>query len=169
MTRMKLKSQTEWFVSTRDIDSKDAHTVVVYRLKSTINDATGKQSLQRLWVAARGYAGGWAFEEYSAVIFPEGDGCRIVGTDYCCPDPENFNEEDLPYLADKDYDVIASLWRKVEEIAILVEPEFGSDNLLSTLTVNVKIPKGSDSACSAHWNGNLLTQLSREWTLSLPF
>jgi hypothetical protein len=169
MARKKVKSQTEWLVSARDIDSENAHSVVVYRLKSTVDDVTGKQSLQRLWVAARGYAGRGVFEEYSAVIYPEGDGYRITGTDYCCPDPENFKEEDLPYVAAKDYDIIAALWMKVEKLAILDEPEFGSGNLLSTLTVNVKIPKGSDCACSENWNGNLLTKLSKQWPLFLHF
>jgi hypothetical protein len=169
MTRKKLKSQTEWLVKARDVDSDDAHSVVVYRLKSIIDDVTGKQSLQRLWVAARGYAGGGVFEEYSAVTYPDGDGYRIAGTDYACPDPENFKEEDLPYVAEKDYDIIASLWMKVEKLAILVEPEFGSGDWISTLTVNVKIPKGSDGACSANWNGNLLTQISSQWPLFLHF
>lgn len=164
MARTKLKSQTEWLVHAMDRGSADAHSVVVYRLKSAVDTVTGKQTLKRLWVVARGYAGGGVFEDYSAVMYPDGDGVRIVGCDYECPDPENFDEDDLPYIADKDYDVINSLWMKANKLAIEDDEHYQM-----TFTINIKIPKKSESACSQDWNGNLLIPISANWPLSLRF
>ena len=164
MARTKLKSQTEWLVHAMDRGSTDAHSVVVYRLKSAVDAVTGKQTLKRLWVAARGYAGRGDFEDYSAVMYPDGDGLRIVGCDYACPDPENFDEDDLPFIADKDYDVITSLWMKANKLTIE-----DTDHYQITFTINIKIPKKSESACSQDWNGDLLIPISDHWPLSLRF
>jgi hypothetical protein len=164
MARKKLKSQTEWLVHAMNRGSSDAHSVVVYRLKSSVDAATGEPTLQRLWVAARGYAGAGVFEDYSAVMYSDGDGLRIVGCDYASPDSENFDEDDLPYIADKDYEVIASLWRKVEKLAI-----FDLEQQAPIFTINVDMPKQLDSACSPDWNGDLLIPISDQWPLSLQF
>lgn len=164
MARKKLKSQTEWLITAMKRGSKDAHSVIVYRLHSAVDDATGVQTLKRLWVAARGYAGRGDYEDYSAVMYPNGDGYRIVGCAYSCPDPENFDEEDLPYIADRDYNVITSLWMKAGKLAIHdLEPRD------PTLTVNVEIPKRSDHAHSEGWDGDILSEISEQWPLSLQF
>lgn len=164
MARTKLKSQTEWLVRAMDPGSTYAHTVIVYRLKSAVDAVTGKQTLKRLWVAARGYAGRGDFEDYSTVMYPDGDGLRIISCPYACPDPENFDEDDLPYIADKDYDVIASLWMKVEKLAIE-----DAEDYPTILTINIKIPKKSIDACSQDWNGDLLIPISAKWPLFLRF
>lgn len=167
MARKRIRSQTEWLVNVDEAGSEDVHDVVVYRLQTAMDTETGQITLRKLWVVARGYAGGGAYEDYSGVMYPEADGHRLVGCRYACPDPENFAELEVDYLEAKDYEVIVSLWKKADRLTTYELAETWKD--ITTFTVRVPVDEGSDRACSGEWDGNLLVTVSKQWPLFLYF
>ena len=167
MARKRMRSQTEWLVNLEEAGSDEVHTVVVYRLQTAMDTETGQITLRKLWVVARGYAGGGACEAYSAVMYPEADGHRLVGCPYAYPDPDNFAELEVGYLHADDCEVIASLWQKADRLTTFELAETWGDT--STFTVKVPVDEGSDSACSGEWDGNLLVTVSEQWPLFLYF
>lgn len=166
MTRKKLRSQTEWLVNSFEPGSEFAHSVFVYRLQSSVDETTGRSTLHKLWVAARGYAGRGDYEQYSAVMFPEGDGYRVVGCDYAFPDPGDFEEEEDHYLKRNDVKVMLSLWTKSKKLVLEKEE---NDGAYSTYKLKFDIPRRSDSAHSDQWDGNVLVQVSKRWRLGTRF
>jgi hypothetical protein len=166
MPRKKLKSQTEWLIATQRPRFEGVHSAVVYRLQTTIDQETGESKLRKLWVAARGYAGGGIIEPYSGVIFPEGDGVRKVGCNYAYAELGDFDEAEQDYLQPNDQKVIRSLWFKMKRLAAEDEDEDG--NTLS-FTARIEIPRRAKNVCSTNWNGNVLVQMSDGWPLFLHF
>ena len=131
MARKRMRSQTEWLVNLEEAGSDEVHTVVVYRLQTAMDTETGQITLRKLWVVARGYAGGGACEAYSAVMYPEADGHRLVfGPN---------NEKGLRLNRDKVAIEIVTIGENgVTEDDILVHDE--TDALLAQMLVTLDGP-----------------------------
>jgi hypothetical protein len=160
MARKRMRSQTEWLVRLDEAGSENVHSVVVYRLLTSLDSQTGLIVLRKLLVAARGYSGGGIYESYSGVMYPEGEQYRLVDCHYAYPDPEDFHELERDYVTQKDRDVLRSLWDKADRLT-----DFDPD--LQSFTAKVSIYQ--ESECSDEWDGDLLIQISERWALFLYF
>ena len=166
MPRKLLKSQTQWLVKKQKPRFDDVHSAVIYRLQTAIDPISGESNLRKLWVAARGYAGGGIFEPFSGVMFPEGEGLRKVGCNYAYAELGDFDEAEQDFLQPKDQKVLRSLWSKLDRLASEDEDEDG--NTLS-FTAKIEIPKRAKDISSENWDGNVLVQMSDGWPLFLHF
>jgi len=165
MARHKLQFNTEWLVSLHKPSRDGVHSAIVYRMLTALNEETGESTYRRLWVAARGYAGGGIYEDYSGILFPEGEGLRLVGCNYCYGEPGDFDEAEFEYLKKNDFKVVRSIWLQMDRLTNYDLAEDGD----TTFTAKVDIPSRSGDLLSKNWDGNLLAQVSQRWPLSLHF
>lgn len=155
-------TSTEWLLRFTDSGS-GLHTAVVYRARYSLDEEGESTSLQRLWVAARGYEGR-VFGEHSAVALFEGDEVTIVRCQAAgfeeCEDIEN-----VEMVTEEDLRILAKLWEKIGELSSH-DPDADEDVFVS------KLPRESDDdfISSEGWEAeDLLEPISDGWQLFLKF